>query len=55
MITVTFTDSEINMVRQALRAEQERMVKQGYIALADVIQKARGAVADALIDSNVNA
>ena len=55
MITVTFTDAEINVVRQALRAEQARMAKQGYTALADVIQKARGIIADALIDSNINA
>ena len=39
MITVTFTDAEVNLVRQALRAEHDRMMKQGYAGLAKVVAK----------------
>jgi hypothetical protein len=53
MITVTFTDAEANMVRQALRAEHDRMVKQGYAGLAKVINEAREAMANAVIDKNL--
>jgi hypothetical protein len=53
MITVTFTDAEVNLVRQALRAEHERMVKQGYAGLAKVVESARDTLANAIIDSKV--
>jgi hypothetical protein len=53
MITVTFTDAEVNLVRQALRAEHERMVKQGYAGLAKVVDSARQTLADAIIDSKI--
>jgi hypothetical protein len=53
MITVTFTHAEANMVRQALRAEHDRMVKQGYANLAKVINEARDTLADAVIDKNL--
>lgn len=53
MITVTFTDAEANLVRQALRAEHERMVKQGYAGLAKVVESARDTLANAVIDKNL--
>jgi hypothetical protein len=53
MITVTFTDAEVNLVRQALRAEHDRMVKQGYAGLAKVVESARDSLANAIIDSKV--
>lgn len=53
MITVTFTQAEANMVRQALRAEHDRMVRQGYAGLAKVINEARDAMANAVIDGNL--
>jgi hypothetical protein len=53
MITVTFTDAEVNLVRQALRAEHERMMKQGYAGLAKVVDSARQTLADAIIDNNL--
>lgn len=53
MITVRFTDAEANLVRQALRAEHDRMVKQGYAGLAKVVESARDTLADAVIDSKV--
>jgi hypothetical protein len=53
MITVTFTDAEVNLVRQALRAEHDRMMKQGYAGLAKVVESARDTLANAIIDSKV--
>jgi hypothetical protein len=53
MITVTFTQAEANMVRQALRAEHDRMVRQGYANLAKVINEARDTLANAVIDKNL--
>jgi hypothetical protein len=54
MTTVTFTDAQISIVRQALRAEHDRMVKQGYAGLAKVCDEARGVIADAMIDSKLS-
>ena len=53
MITVTFTDAEVNLVRQALRAEHDRMVKQGYAGLAKVVESDRSTLSDAMIDKNL--
>lgn len=53
MITVNFTDAQASMVRQALRAESDRMVKQGYAGLAKVVNEARDVMADAMIDKNL--
>ena len=53
MITVTFSDAEANLVRQALRAEHDRMVKQGYAGLAKVVESARDTLANAVIDKNL--
>ena len=53
MITVTFTEAEASMVRQALRAEHERMVKQGYAALAKVTIEARDTLSNAVLDSKL--
>jgi hypothetical protein len=53
MITVTFTDAEASMVRQALRAEHDRMVRQGYANLAKVTNEARDALSNAVIDNNL--
>jgi hypothetical protein len=53
MITVTFTDAEVNLVRQALRAEHDRMVKQGYAGLAKVVDSARDSLTNAMLDKNL--
>lgn len=52
MTTVTFTDAQISVVRQALRAEHDRMVKQGFAGLAKVANEARDVIADAMIDKH---
>ena len=53
MTTVTFTDAQISIVRQALRAEHDRMVKQGYAGLAKVVDSARDTMSNAMIDKNL--
>lgn len=53
MITVTFTDAQASLVRQALRAEHDRMVKQGYAGLAKVVDEARDVLANATIDKHL--
>lgn len=53
MIRVEFTEAQASMVRQALRAEHDRMVKQGYAGLSKVIDEARGVMADAVIDNKI--
>lgn len=54
MITVTFTDAQASMVRQALRAEHDRMVRQGYANLAKVTDEAKDALSNAVIDKNLS-
>lgn len=53
MITVTFSEAEANMVRQALRAEEERMKKAGYDALSKVMGSALDALSGAWLDKKV--
>ena len=53
MIKVEFTLAQANMVRQALRAEEERMKKSGYNGLAIVMSTALDALSNAVIDSNL--
>lgn len=53
MIKVEFTDAQTSIVRQALRAEHDRMVKQGYAGLAKVVEEARIVLANAVIDNNL--
>lgn len=54
MTTVTFTDAQVSMVRQALRAEHDRMVKQGYAGLAKVVDEARDVLSNATIDKKLS-
>ena len=53
-ITLTLTPAEQNIVRQSLRAERDRMVKQGYAQLAKLAEETSGKIADAILDSNLN-
>jgi len=43
------------MVRQSLRAEHDRMVKQGYAQLAKLAIETSSKIADAVIDNNLGA
>lgn len=53
MTTVTFTDAQYTLVRQALRAEQDRMKKQGFTALAELAAETRDVMANALLDGKI--
>ena len=53
-IVITLTPAEQNIVRQALRAERDRMVKQGYAGLAKLAEETSSKIADAIIDSNLS-
>ncbi len=51
-VLLDLTPAEINIVRQSLRAEHDRMVKQGYTQLAKLAIDTSSKIADAVIDSN---
>ena len=52
-ILISFTPAEQNIVRQALRAERDRMVKQGYAQLAKLADETSSKIADAILDSKM--
>ena len=54
MIRVEFNEAEANMVRQALRAEKERMERSGYNGLASVTASALNSLSDAVLDSKIS-
>ena len=53
-ISLSLNPAQVSMVRQALRAEEERMVKQGYAGLAKLAHETRNFIADALIDKQMS-
>ena len=52
-IRLTLNPAEQNIVRQALRAERDRMMKQGFHQLAYVADTALTKVSDAVLDNNL--
>ena len=52
-IVITLTPAEQNIVRQALRAEADRMGKNGYIQLSRLALETSSKIADAVLDSNL--
>ena len=50
-LLLDLTPAEVNIVRQALRAEKDRMVKQGYAGLAKLAGETSNKIADAILDS----
>ena len=53
-ITIILTPAEQNIVRQSLRAERDRMLKQGFSTLAHLADETSSKIADAILDSNLN-
>ena len=49
-LLISLTPAEQNIVRQALRAERDRMVKQGYAQLAKLAEETSSKIADAVLD-----
>lgn len=52
-ITIVLTPAEQNIVRQALRAEAERMGKNGYIQLSRLALDTSSKIANAILDSKL--
>ena len=52
-IRLTLNPAEQNIVRQALRAERDRMMKQGFHQLAYVADATLTKISDAVLDSNL--
>jgi uncharacterized circularly permuted ATP-grasp superfamily protein len=52
-ISIELTPAEVNIIRQSLRAEHDRMVKQGYAQLAKLATETSNKIADAVIDRNL--
>lgn len=53
-ISIVLTPAEQNIVRQALRAERDRMVKQGYANLSKLADDTSMKIANAILDQNLN-
>lgn len=52
-VSIELTPAEVNIVRQSLRAEHDRMVKQGYAQLAKLATETSDKIANAVIDFNL--
>jgi hypothetical protein len=53
-LTVELTPAEVNIVRQALRAEGTRMTNSGYAQLGKLALDTSSKISDALIDRNIS-
>ena len=53
-ISIELNPAEVNIIRQSLRAEHDRMVKQGYAQLAKLATETSNKIADAVIDRNLS-
>jgi hypothetical protein len=53
-ISIELTPAEVNIIRQSLRAEHDRMVKQGYTQLARLAIETSSKIADVVIDRNIS-
>lgn len=52
-ITIILTPAEQNIIRQALRAEGERMMKSGFKQLGSLALDTSSKIADVILDSNL--
>jgi hypothetical protein len=53
-ILVMLTPAEVNIVRQSLRAERDRMVRQGFAGLAKLAEETSSKVSDAMLDRKIS-
>jgi hypothetical protein len=53
-ILVMLTPAEVNIVRQSLRAEHDRMVRQGFSGLAKLAEETSSKVSDAMLDKKLS-
>jgi hypothetical protein len=52
-LLIDLTPAEVNIIKQALRAEHDRMVKQGYAQLAKLATETNNKINDAILDSKL--
>lgn len=52
-LIVELTPAEVNIIKQALRAESDRMVRQGYANLSKLSLDTNNKINDALLDKNL--
>ena len=52
-VIISLTPAEQNIVRQALRAEKDRMVKQGYAQLSKLADETSNKINNAVLDANL--
>lgn len=52
-LALDFTPAEVNIIKQALRAESDRMVKQGYAQLSKLALETNNKINDALLDNKL--
>lgn len=53
-LLVELTPAEVNIIKQALRAESDRMVKQGYAQLSKLSLDTNNKLNDALLDKKLS-
>jgi hypothetical protein len=53
MITVTFTEAEVNEIRKALAAQENGYRGHGFVGLANQASELRSKIANAVIDSKI--
>ena len=53
-LLIELTPAEVSIIKQSLRAESDRMVKQGYAQLAKLALETNNKITNALIDRNIS-
>jgi DNA-binding transcriptional regulator PaaX len=52
-LLIELTPAEVSIIKQSLRAESDRMVKQGYTQLSKLALETNNRITDALLDKNL--
>lgn len=52
-LLIELTPAEVSIIKQSLRAESDRMVKQGYAQLSKLALETNNKITDALLDKNL--
>lgn len=53
-LLLELTPAEVSIIKQSLRAESDRMVRQGYAGLAKLALETNNKITNALIDRNIS-
>lgn len=52
-LLIELTPAEVSIIKQSLRAESDRMVKQGYAQLSKLALETNNKITDALLDKKL--